>query len=157
MHTTFKHCHTADRQVTTWVQTSHLLSACPELKEALSQEMLSTLRGCFSILWSTMPILRSFLTFWSFWQGTHSHSLRKQSPGNRLWWEEQSSGGPAWCTGTLRPPRVAQWTRLTGKLPNGGWWSDTQHLTLGWLHNKEIASLFSFTSLWGLSNCYKKY
>lgn len=74
-----------------------------------------------------------------------------------LWWEEQSAGGPAWLTGILRPPGVAQWTRLTGKLPNDVWWSDTQRLTLGLLHNKDIVFLFSFTSLWGLSNCYQKY
>lgn len=66
---------------------------------------------------------------------------------------KQSAGGPACMHGTLRPPRVAQWTRLTGKLPKSGWWSDTQHLTLGSLHNKDIGSLFSFTSLWGISNC----
>lgn len=78
MHTTFQHCHAADRQATTWVQTRHLLSACPELK--VWQEMLSTLRGCIRVLRSTVPIVRSFLTFWSFWQGTHSHSLRKHSP-----------------------------------------------------------------------------
>lgn len=104
--------------------------------------MFSTLRGCIRVLRSTVPIVRSFLTFWSFWQGTHSHSLRKHSPGNRLWWEQQSAGGPAWLTGILRPPGVAQWTRLTGKLPNGGWWSDTQRLTLGLLHNKDIVFFY---------------
>lgn len=123
----------------------------PEFKQAICsvhvqswvwwQKTLPTLRGFFNILWATVPIMGSFLTFW---EGTHSHSLKKQSPVNRLWWEQWPAGGPARCTSSLGPPWVAEWTRLTGKLPNGGWWSNTQPFTLGSLYNKETAPCFPF-------------